>query len=141
MRIRIPTPIPIKLIIFFIKNTSFRYNNDTENYELLSSLEVSEIQDIIHIYYENNKPLVNTYESHVEYEYDDEYDEEYISDANDVYWFYNEMYGEKRLIDFFNIYKNDKDPIKPLLEDIDMFIDGQEQFDDMTLMYLMIKDD
>ena len=51
------------------------------------------------------------------------------------------MYGEKRLIDFFNIYKNDKDPIKPLLEDIDKFIDGQEQFDDMTLMYLMIKDD
>ncbi len=61
-----------------------------------------------------------------------------ITDANNKY---NEMYGEKRLIDFFNIYKNDKDPIKPLLEDIDKFIGGQEQFDDMTLMYLMIKDD
>lgn len=72
----------------------YKYNNDTEKYELLSSLEVSEIQDIIHIYYENNKPLINTYESYVEYEYDEEYDENYILDANDVYLFYNEMYGE-----------------------------------------------
>lgn len=72
----------------------YKYNNNTEKYELLSSLEINELRDIIHIYYENNKPIVNTYKSYVEYEYDEEYDEEYISDANDVYWFYNEMYGE-----------------------------------------------
>ena len=53
----------------------------------------------------------------------------------------NEMYGEKRLINFFNNHNNDNDSIKALLTDIDKFIDGQEQFDDMTLMYLKIKND
>ena len=61
-----------------------------------------------------------------------------ITDANNKD---NKMYGEERLIDFFNNHKNDNDPIKPLLEDIDSFIDGQEQFDDMTLLYLKIKND
>ena len=66
----------------------YKYNNDTEKYELLSSLEVSEIQDIIHIYYENNKPLVKTYESYSLIEGDE------LLEANDVFRFYNSLYGE-----------------------------------------------
>lgn len=66
----------------------YKYNNDTEKYELLSSLEVSEIQDIIHIYYENNKPLVNIYESYSLIEGDE------LLEANDVFRFYNSLYGE-----------------------------------------------
>ena len=51
----------------------------------------------------------------------------------------DECYGEDRLLDFFNKIKIDDDPINPLLNDINNFIGKQEQFDDMTLIYLKIK--
>ena len=59
-----------------------------------------------------------------------------ITDANNKE---NEMYGEDRLLNFFNEFKLDKDPIMPLLSDINSFTSGTEQFDDMTLLYLKIK--
>ena len=58
-----------------------------------------------------------------------------ITDAN------NEnggMYGESRLLSFFNEFNKDTDPISPLLNDIHKFSGKQEQFDDMTLVYLKI---
>lgn len=59
-----------------------------------------------------------------------------ITDANNEY---NEMYGEKRLLNFFNEFKSDADPISPLLNDIHNFSKNAEQYDDMTLVYLKIK--
>lgn len=59
-----------------------------------------------------------------------------ITDANNND---NEMYGEERLLSFFNGFKLDKDPIRPLLNDIIDFTKDAEQFDDMTLLYLKIK--
>ena len=59
-----------------------------------------------------------------------------ITDANNNS---NEMYGEDRLLSFFNGFKLDKDPIRPLLNDIIDFTKDAEQFDDMTLLYLKIK--
>ena len=59
-----------------------------------------------------------------------------ITDANNSY---NEMYGEDNLLGFFNNYKSDRDPIRPLLGDIKDFTGECEQFDDMTLLYLKIK--
>lgn len=61
-----------------------------------------------------------------------------ITDANNCE---KEMYGEKRLLDFFNDFKNENNPIKPLLNDINNFTGDEEQFDDMTLLYLKVKDD
>lgn len=58
-----------------------------------------------------------------------------ITDANNPN---EEMYGEDRLLNFFNRYENKKDPIKPLLNDIHDFTKDEEQFDDMTLLYLKI---
>ena len=49
------------------------------------------------------------------------------------------MYGEDRLLNFFNDFKNDGNPIVPLLNDINRFTKDAEQFDDMTLLYLKIK--
>lgn len=51
----------------------------------------------------------------------------------------NEMYGEDRLIKFFNEFKTNNNPIKPLLDDINDFTKGNQQFDDMTLLYLKDK--
>ena len=59
-----------------------------------------------------------------------------ITDANNSS---NEMYGEGKLLNFFNEFKNDKDPIMPLLGDIHNFTRDEEQFDDMTLLYLKVK--
>ncbi|MDO5861008.1 SpoIIE family protein phosphatase [Methanobrevibacter sp.] len=59
-----------------------------------------------------------------------------ITDANNND---NEMYGEERLLNFFNEFKVDKNPIRPLLNDIIDFTKDAEQFDDMTLLYLKIK--
>ena len=59
-----------------------------------------------------------------------------ITDANNSS---EEMYGEDRLLSFFNDFKEDSDPIRPLLNDINNFTEGQEQFDDMTLVYLKDK--
>ena len=50
----------------------------------------------------------------------------------------DECYGEKRLLNFFNKFKSDEEPIIPLLNDIGDFIGKQDQFDDMTLIYLKI---
>ena len=60
-----------------------------------------------------------------------------ITDANNNN---NEMYGEERLLEFFNGFKSDKDPILPLLKDIKDFTKDAEQFDDMTLLYLKVND-
>ena len=60
-----------------------------------------------------------------------------ITDANNNY---GEMYGEDRLLEFFNEFKSDKDPILPLLKDINDFTKDTEQFDDMTLLYLKVND-
>ena len=59
-----------------------------------------------------------------------------ITDANNND---NKMYGEDRLLNFFNRFKLDKDPIRPLLNDINDFTKDAKQFDDMTLLYLKIK--
>ncbi len=59
-----------------------------------------------------------------------------ITDANNAN---NEMYGEDRLLEFFNSFKSDADPITPLLNDIHDFTKNEEQFDDMTLVYLRDK--
>ena len=56
-----------------------------------------------------------------------------ITDANNDS---NEMYGEDRLLNFFNRFESDSDPIKPLLNDINTFTNGEDQFDDMTILYL-----
>jgi sigma-B regulation protein RsbU (phosphoserine phosphatase) len=50
-----------------------------------------------------------------------------------------EIYGEDGLLDFFNEFKTDDDPIIPLLNDIHNFTQDAEQFDDMTLLYFKIK--
>lgn len=59
-----------------------------------------------------------------------------ITDANNTH---NEMYGEERLLNFFNEFKNDDDPILPLLDNIHSFTEDAVQFDDMTLAYIKIK--
>ena len=59
-----------------------------------------------------------------------------ITDANNGE---NEMYGEDGLLNFFNGFDHEKDPISYLLEDIGKFTKDAEQFDDMTLIYLKIK--
>ncbi|WP_407392679.1 PP2C family protein-serine/threonine phosphatase [Methanobrevibacter sp.] len=59
-----------------------------------------------------------------------------ITDANNSN---DDMYGEDKLLNFFNEFKSDNDPIRPLLKDIDNFTENQAQFDDMTLVYLKIK--
>ena len=51
----------------------------------------------------------------------------------------DEFYGEDRLLNFFNNFKSDNDPIRPLLNDINEFTGKQEQFDDMTLIYFRIE--
>lgn len=61
-----------------------------------------------------------------------------ITDANNCQ---KEMYGEQRLLNFFNDFNNENDPIKPLLNDINNFTGDEDQFDDMTLLYLKVKDD
>ena len=60
-----------------------------------------------------------------------------ITDANNAN---NELYSD-RLLNFFNEFKSDDDPILPLLDDLSEFTKGEEQFDDMTLLYLKIKHD
>lgn len=60
-----------------------------------------------------------------------------ITDANNNN---NEMYGEDRLLKFFNEFKNNENPITPLLDEINSFTGDAEQFDDMTLVYLKIDD-
>jgi sigma-B regulation protein RsbU (phosphoserine phosphatase) len=61
-----------------------------------------------------------------------------ITDANNRN---NEMYGEDKLLKFFNEFESENDPIRPLLDNIKTFTQDAEQFDDMTLLYLKIKDD
>ena len=61
-----------------------------------------------------------------------------ITDANNKD---NDMYGEDRLLNFFNEFESDDDPIKPLINDIHNFTKDAEQYDDMTLLCLKIKND
>ena len=60
-----------------------------------------------------------------------------ITDATNVQD--DEMYGEERLLNFLNELKNDDNPILPLLDNINSFTKGADQYDDMTLLYLKIK--
>ena len=53
----------------------------------------------------------------------------------------DKMYGEDRLLNFFNEFESDKNPIRPLLNDIHDFTKDAEQYDDMTLLCLKIKND
>ena len=53
----------------------------------------------------------------------------------------NEMYGKDNLSKFFNKFKNNNEPIEPLLNEIKQFTKDTEQFDDMTLLYLKIRND
>ena len=59
-----------------------------------------------------------------------------IIDAND---YDDEMYGEERLLKFFNEHKSNAHPITALLDDIKAFTKEKEQYDDMTLIYLKKK--
>ena len=59
-----------------------------------------------------------------------------ITDANNLQ---EEMYSEDRLLEFFNEFESNDDPIKPLLNDINIFTGDAKQFDDMTLLYIKIK--
>ncbi len=61
-----------------------------------------------------------------------------VTDANNTR---NEMYGENRLLKFFNEFGSDKDPIAPLLNDVAKFTKDAEQYDDMTLLYIKDKHD
>ena len=63
----------------------YEYNDELLKYELVKEPTLIELENIIEIYYDNNEPLVHTYESYVEYEYDEESDEEYIIDSNSVF--------------------------------------------------------
>ena len=56
-----------------------------------------------------------------------------ITDANNKDL---EMYGTERLLNFFKEFDDEEEPIAPLLNDIHKFSEDQEQFDDMTLIYL-----
>ena len=59
-----------------------------------------------------------------------------ITDANNNR---NEMYGEDRLLKFFNEFKSDEGPILSLLNDISEFTEDAKQYDDMTILYLKDK--
>lgn len=51
----------------------------------------------------------------------------------------DKMYGEDRLLNFFNEFESDENPIRPLLNDIHDFTKDAKQYDDMTLLCLKIK--
>lgn len=53
----------------------------------------------------------------------------------------DELYGEKRLLDFLNNHKEESvtDTIKGVKQDIDKFIGTAEQFDDITMLELLLK--
>ena len=51
------------------------------------------------------------------------------------------MYGEDRLLNFFNELKSNENLISLLFNNIKKFTKDTDQFDDMTLLYLKIKDD
>ena len=53
----------------------------------------------------------------------------------------DKMYGEDRLLNFFNEFESDENPIRPLLNDIHDFTKDAKQYDDMTLLCLKIKND
>ena len=48
----------------------------------------------------------------------------------------NEFYGENRVIKFLNNHTFENNVITNLLQDIDKFTGTEEQFDDMTLIFL-----
>ncbi len=59
-----------------------------------------------------------------------------ITDANNSR---DEMFGEHRLLEFFNEFESGDDPIDPLLDTIHNFTEDEGQFDDMTILHLKIK--
>ena len=61
-----------------------------------------------------------------------------ITDANNTDY---KMYGESRFLNFLNGFESDEDPIRPLLNDIHDFTKDAEQYDDMTLLCLKVKND
>lgn len=54
----------------------------------------------------------------------------------------NKLYGEKRLLNTINTIKNlsSEDQINKIIEDIKIFTDGAEQFDDITMMAMKIQE-
>lgn len=54
----------------------------------------------------------------------------------------DELYGEKRLLDYLNNHKEESvtDTIKGVKQDIDSFIGTAEQFDDITMLELLLKE-
>ena len=46
----------------------------------------------------------------------------------------DEFYGSKRLMEFFKDKKFDEKTIKELINDIEIFMDGEDKFDDMTVL-------
>ena len=63
-----------------------------------------------------------------------------IVEANNID---NELYGEKRLQEFLNnsVSLNVKDTINEIKKDIDRFVGGNPQFDDITMLELLYKND
>lgn len=51
----------------------------------------------------------------------------------------HELYGEKRLEHFLNDRKSDENIMLGLIDDVNSFTQGEQQFDDMTLLVLTIK--
>ena len=51
----------------------------------------------------------------------------------------HELYGEKKLVNFLNNHESNGNIMEGLVDDINKFTDGEQQFDDMTLLVLAIK--
>ena len=62
----------------------------------------------------------------------------YTDGVTDAHNDANEIYGDDRLINFFNNLESSDDTIGCLLSDVDDFASNQEQFDDMTVLYLKV---
>ncbi len=62
-----------------------------------------------------------------------------VTEATDTH---NELYGEERLLKCLDSYKEQvlSDQLMELKKDIDKFVKGAEQFDDITMMVLKISD-
>ena len=54
----------------------------------------------------------------------------------------DELYGEKRLLDYLNNHKKENvtDTINGVKKDIDRFIGKAEQFDDITMLEFLLKE-
>ena len=77
----------------------YEYNDKTLKYELIKEPTLSKLGDIIKVYYDNNEPLTNTYESYVEYEYDEISEEYYPMEFNRVFTLFNSESAEIKIND------------------------------------------